>query len=150
MKLKKYLKENNITQEELIKIIEIDSGFTISQGAISKYVIEARIPRKAEMHAIYKATQFHVSANDFYDLESTSHNLFTKPKDKNLIGAKLIGGPKLVEAAIDAGYVRSAYISVIDKELGSGYGKELYQRHFQFCRYQELEFGKAKLRKYKL
>ena len=72
------------------------------------------------------------------------------PKDKNLIGAKLIGGPKLVEAAIDAGYVRTAYISVIDKKLGSGYGKELYQRHFQFCRYQELEFGKAKLRKYKI
>lgn len=85
MKLKKYLKDNNITQEELVKHIEIDSGFTISQGAISKYVIEARIPRKAEMHAIYKATQFHVSANDFYDLESTQHNLFTKPKDKNLI-----------------------------------------------------------------
>lgn len=72
------------------------------------------------------------------------------PKDKNLIGAKLIGGPNLVEAAIDAGYVRAAYISVINKNLDSGYGKELYQRHFQFCRYKELEFGKAKLRKYKL
>tara|TARA_R110000751_G_C13712981_1_gene474651 strand:- start:676 stop:1179 length:504 start_codon:yes stop_codon:yes gene_type:complete len=72
------------------------------------------------------------------------------PKDKNLIGAKLIGGPSLVESAINAGYVRSAYISVINEKLNSGYGKELYQRHFQFCRYKELQFGKAKLRKYKL
>ena len=92
-------------------------------------------------------TDFYPASEWLFYREITFKDL---PKDKNLIGAKLIGGPKLVEAAIDAGYVRTAYISVIDKELDSGYGKELYQRHFEFCRYQELEFGKAKLRKYKL
>ena len=94
-----------------------------------------------------QASDFYPASEWLFYREITFKDL---PKDKNLIGAKLIGGPTLVEAAIDAGYVRSAYISEIDKELGSGYGKELYQRHIEFCRYQELEFGKAKLRKYKL
>ena len=125
MKLKKYLKENNITQEELIKIIEIDSGFTISQGAISKYVIEARIPRKAEMHAIYKATQFHVSANDFYDLESTSHNLFTKPKDKNLI-------PKN-KVATELEELKELYTgTLLDKDVYKNLQAELIRKNSSF------------------
>ena len=43
MKLKEYLKENNITHKELIRIIELKNDITISQGAIAKYVIGQRI-----------------------------------------------------------------------------------------------------------
>ena len=85
MKLKEYLKENNITHKELIKIIELKNDITISQGAIAKYVIGQRIPRKVEMQAIYRATDFNVSANDFYDIEATQEEKPIACKDKNSI-----------------------------------------------------------------
>ena len=82
MKLKKYLKENKITQNEFIKHMESETGLILSQGGLSKYMLGDRIPRKSEMHAIYKATKFKVSANDFYDLESTTNNLPITKEDK--------------------------------------------------------------------
>ena len=125
MKLKKYLKDNSITQEELIKLIEANDGFNISQGGISKYVIESRIPRKVEMHAIYKATQFNVSANDFYDLEPTSHNLFVNHKDKNLVPKK--------ELAIELKELKELYAEgLLDKDIYKDFQRELLRKNSKF------------------
>ena len=66
MKLKEYLSENKLTQGKFIKKMEKETGHRLSQGGLSKYVLESRIPRKAEMIAIHKFTKGAVQPNDFY------------------------------------------------------------------------------------
>jgi uncharacterized protein YgiM (DUF1202 family) len=66
MKLKQYLQENKITQNEFIMQLEKSTGHKLSQGGLSKYVIAKRIPRKSEMLAIHDYTEGAVSPNDFY------------------------------------------------------------------------------------
>lgn len=66
MKLKEYLRENRLTQEQFIDQIQKESGHQLSQGALSKYVVGQRIPRKEEMLALYKSTEGQVAPNDFY------------------------------------------------------------------------------------
>lgn len=66
MKLKEYLSENKLTQGKFIKEMEKETGHRLSQGGLSKYVLESRIPRKAEMIAIHKFTNGKVEPNDFY------------------------------------------------------------------------------------
>ncbi len=90
---------------------------------------------------------FYDTLNELY--EEVSFKNLGKRKS-GLEGAKLIGGPTLVQAAIEADLVRNAYITVIDKELKSGIGRELSYLHFDFCHYEELEFGSVKLRKYRV
>ena len=66
MKLKQYLQTNQLTQDQFIKSMEKETGHKLSQGGLSKYILESRIPRKAEMVAIHKFTKGAVQPNDFY------------------------------------------------------------------------------------
>jgi len=66
MKLKEYLKTNNLTQDKFINEMEKETGHRLSQGGLSKYILESRIPRKAEMVAIHEYTKGKVEPNDFY------------------------------------------------------------------------------------
>lgn len=66
MKLKQYLNENNLTQGAFIDAMQEETGHKLSQGGLSKYILESRIPRKAEMIAIHKFTKGAVQPNDFY------------------------------------------------------------------------------------
>ena len=66
MKLKTYLTENKITQEEFIAQVKETTGHEISQGGLSKYVIGQRVPRKDQILAIYKTTDGAVDPNSFY------------------------------------------------------------------------------------
>tara|TARA_R110001592_G_scaffold236443_1_gene494757 strand:+ start:800 stop:1003 length:204 start_codon:yes stop_codon:yes gene_type:complete len=66
MKLKEYLKNNNLTQLDFIKEMEKETGHRLSQGGLSKYVQNNRTPRKAEMIAIHVYTKGEVEPNDFY------------------------------------------------------------------------------------
>lgn len=66
MKLKQYLDTNELTQEKFIKEMEQETGHKLSQGGLSKYILESRIPRKKEMVAIHKYTKGAVQPNDFY------------------------------------------------------------------------------------
>ena len=66
MKLKKYLDKNKLTQDKFIANMEKETGHRLSQGGLSKYIIESRIPRKAEMIAIHEFTKGEVEPNDFY------------------------------------------------------------------------------------
>jgi len=66
MKLKEYLNINNLTQDRFIKEMEKETGHKLSQGGLSKYILESRIPRKTEMVAIHKYTKGAVQPNDFY------------------------------------------------------------------------------------
>jgi ribosome biogenesis GTPase A len=66
MKLKEYLNTNNLTQDKFINEMEKETGHRLSQGGLSKYILESRIPRKAEMVAIHEYTKGKVEPNDFY------------------------------------------------------------------------------------
>ena len=66
MKLKQYLDTNELTQDKFIKEMEKETGHRLSQGGLSKYILESRIPRKTEMVAIHKYTKGEVEPNDFY------------------------------------------------------------------------------------
>ena len=66
MKLKQYLDTNELTQDRFIKEMEKATGHKLSQGGLSKYILESRIPRKTEMVAIHKYTKGAVQPNDFY------------------------------------------------------------------------------------
>ena len=66
MKLKEYLSEHELTQDKFIREMEKETGHRLSQGGLSKYILESRIPRKAEMIAIHKFTKGAVQPNDFY------------------------------------------------------------------------------------
>ena len=66
MKLKQYLDTNELTQDRFIKEMEKETGHRLSQGGLSKYILESRIPRKTEMVAIHKYTKGEVEPNDFY------------------------------------------------------------------------------------
>ena len=66
MKLKQYLDTNKLTQDRFIKEMEKETGHRLSQGGLSKYILESRIPRKTEMVAIHKYTKGAVQPNDFY------------------------------------------------------------------------------------
>ncbi len=66
MKLKEYLETKELTQEKFIQEMEDETGHKLSQGGLSKYVLEYRIPRKAEMVAIHEYTKGEVEPNDFY------------------------------------------------------------------------------------
>lgn len=66
MKLKQYLDTNELTQDRFIKEMEKETGHKLSQGGLSKYILESRIPRKTEMVAIHKYTKGAVQPNDFY------------------------------------------------------------------------------------
>lgn len=66
MKLKQYLDTNELTQDKFIKEMEKETGHKLSQGGLSKYILESRIPRKTEMVAIHKYTKGAVQPNDFY------------------------------------------------------------------------------------
>lgn len=66
MKLREYLIENKLTQNKFISEMEKETGHRLSQGGLSKYILETRIPRKAEMIAIHEFTNGKVEPNDFY------------------------------------------------------------------------------------
>lgn len=62
MKLRKYIKSNNLTLESF----SVKSSF--SYTALLKWVYGSRIPSKKYMQIIYKKTNGEVTPNDFYDL----------------------------------------------------------------------------------
>lgn len=68
MKIQKYLKENNISQESFCKSIEESTGIALRQGSLSKYCLNKRTPKKEIMRAIYEVTDKQVTPNDFFDL----------------------------------------------------------------------------------
>ena len=67
MKLQDYLQDHNLTHSDFQKKAqEVDAD--ISQGAIAKWVLDKRIPRKEDMKIIYRITKGKVTPTDFYDL----------------------------------------------------------------------------------
>ena len=66
MKLKQYLKENDLSQREFVKVVLKKADKLIPQTTLSKYILETRIPTKDNMKAIMEATEYQVQANDFY------------------------------------------------------------------------------------
>lgn len=63
MKLKDWLKKEELIQEKL------SEGLEISQAAISYYVNGQKIPRPENMAKIVAYTKGEVTANDFYGIE---------------------------------------------------------------------------------
>ena len=74
---------------------------------------------------------------------------FGQINNKMFNNAKVIGGPTLAKAVIDAGYINYAYISVIPKKLNKGLGKELTEILNKF-QYTSIKIGELEIRKYKL
>lgn len=60
-KLRQYLKENNITQKEFAKLLDVD---VIS---LWRYLQGTRIPRPKTLKKICELTNGYVTANDFYN-----------------------------------------------------------------------------------
>ena len=71
MKIQEYLQKTNTSQTTFCRGLKKETGTDLSQGGLSKYVIGMRIPRRAEMVAIYQYTGGKVSPNDFYLDEAT-------------------------------------------------------------------------------
>ena len=69
MKLRDYLKDEQLTQMRFIDICEMATGKSIPQGTLAKWILGVRIPRKPEMEMIYSVTSGKVEPNDFYNLE---------------------------------------------------------------------------------
>mgnify|MGYP003132917026 CR=1 FL=1 len=69
--------------------------------------------------------------------------------NKTFKGAKVIGGPKFAESVIKDGYIKYAYISIIDKKLKSGIGKNLSEYLTKF-QYTSINFDGLEIRKYRL
>lgn len=66
MKLKQYLKDNDLSQREFVKVVLQKADKLIPQTTLSKYILETRIPTKDNMKAITIATDQEVQPNDFY------------------------------------------------------------------------------------
>ena len=66
MKLRQYLKENDLSQREFVKVVLKKADKLIPQTTLSKYILETRIPTKDNMKAITIATDQEVQPNDFY------------------------------------------------------------------------------------
>ena len=66
MKLKQYLKDNDLSQREFVKVVLQKANKLIPQTTLSKYILETRIPTKDNMKAITIATDQEVQPNDFY------------------------------------------------------------------------------------
>ena len=66
MKLSTYLNVNNLTQHDFIEVCKERTGRTLTQGSISKWVLEKRRPRAEECKVIFDSTNGKVSPNDFY------------------------------------------------------------------------------------
>ena len=66
MKLKQYLKDNDLSQREFVKVVLQKADKLIPQTTLSKYILETRIPTKDNMKAITIATEQEVQPNDFY------------------------------------------------------------------------------------
>lgn len=67
---------------------------------------------------------------------------------KDLSGSSVVGGPKFALAAIEAGYIKQAYITVIPKRLKKGIGWELSD-YLKSRSYSKLLFrNDIELRKY--
>lgn len=65
-KLIDFMLDNKLTQDQFLKLIKEKTGVTLSQGGLSKYINDQRIPRKHEMKAIFDATDGEVTPNSFY------------------------------------------------------------------------------------
>jgi len=66
MDLKQFLNNNRLTQHQFINKVAEETGHTIPQGTLAKWILGTRIPRKSDMLKIYKTTQGMVQPNDFY------------------------------------------------------------------------------------
>ena len=66
MKLKQYLKDNDLSQRDFVKVVLQKADKLIPQTTLSKYILETRIPTKDNMKAITIATDQEVQPNDFY------------------------------------------------------------------------------------
>jgi len=70
MKLKEYLKVNKLTQNKFIEEMEKSTGYKMSQGGLSKYLIDIRTPKPSHMKYIRDFTKSFgegkVEPNDFY------------------------------------------------------------------------------------
>jgi len=69
MLINDWLSENKVSQMEFCNRYYEESGNTLTQGAISKWANNERIPRKEEMKVIYAVTNGVVQPNDFYNLK---------------------------------------------------------------------------------
>lgn len=65
MKLKDWLKENKFTQNDLVDIFA-NNDLSITQGCVTKWVNDKRIPRKKEMLLLKNISKGKVMPNDFY------------------------------------------------------------------------------------
>ena len=70
MKLRQYLKEENLTHHAFIDIIEMATGKKVPQGTLAKWILDVRVPRKNEMEMLFSITEGKVQPNDFYNLEN--------------------------------------------------------------------------------
>tara|TARA_R110002020_G_scaffold253923_6_gene467572 strand:+ start:7455 stop:7661 length:207 start_codon:yes stop_codon:yes gene_type:complete len=68
MLINDWLSENKVSQVEFCNRYYKESGNTLTQGAISKWANNERIPRKEEMKIIFAITNGVVQPNDFYNL----------------------------------------------------------------------------------
>ena len=66
MKLKQFLEDRTLTQEEFINLCKEKTGHTFTQGCISKWILEKRRPRADECNLLFISTDGHVTPNDFY------------------------------------------------------------------------------------
>tara|TARA_Y100000114_G_scaffold30732_1_gene26322 strand:- start:669 stop:872 length:204 start_codon:yes stop_codon:yes gene_type:complete len=66
MQLKEYLQKKKYTQKAFINLVKEETGHSIPQGTLAKYILGVRIPRKKEMVIIHSVTKGKVSPNDFY------------------------------------------------------------------------------------
>ena len=76
MRLKDYLKFNNISNKEF----SLEIG--ISPVSLSRYINGGRLPEKDILNKIYEATDKLVDANDFYIKNINSEKLSENKKDK--------------------------------------------------------------------
>ncbi len=113
MRLKDYLKFNNISNKEF------SSKIGISPVSLSRYINGDRLPEKNILNKIYQATEKLVNANDFYIDNINSDKLSDNQKDKvNEIYKKLSSGEKkylakaitLVESSLKSHQLESNYL----------------------------------------
>lgn len=73
MKLQKYLKKHNFTQQSFIDLIEMAKDVKIPQSTLAKWILDIRIPRKEEMLILYEITEGEVQPNDFYGIKPVNY-----------------------------------------------------------------------------
>jgi hypothetical protein len=73
MKLQKYLKKHNFTQQSFIDLIEMAKDVKIPQSTLAKWILSIRIPRKEEMLILYEITEGEVQPNDFYGIKPVNY-----------------------------------------------------------------------------